>query len=427
MSFSWRKVLPLCISLSLTPCLSHAVDILPSFASAEHTAIGNNIYLYFSSNDTGHMGSNLQLPNGLKLTYGELVAMGDFYGNPDQPISKGTTDAERKSRFLSAFNAFATNSAVLPEAKKILEIIRAEQAEVDIGIKNGETPEAIYQRIGHEYDKQSNCATGGGCLDGVWWMEPGRYLKLIYMNYDHFGKNALNVYKLGHQIALATAAQAHQLHDTKQLELAYAINGFACHFLTDRYASGHIRTPRVELNEQVSSSSIGSMLANYMHEEENVNGLHVHNMQGDRWVVYGDKSYFSHQSNAHRKIINTVMQNSADEVFAAYQSGALRVIEPIDRVIPQPDEVDNKSLHDISPLFYWNSRTHKLMRRVDTTNINDKHWTSDWWGWTTLLKLIDERGINTETQAVLLQSEYAEQAIQAGLITNKEFLQYIKR
>lgn len=427
MSFSWRTVIPFCLSISLIPCLSHATDILPSFASAEHIAIGNNIYLHYSSNDQGKMGATLQMPNGLKLTYGDLVAIGDFYGNPDEPISQGATKAERKSRFMAAFESFAMNPSALIEAESIIKIMHAEQNDVETGLKNGETPEAIYKKMGHEYDRQSNCATGGGCLDGIWWMQPGRYLNLVYTNYDHFGNDALAVYKLGHQIALDTAAAAHQTNNLKQLELAYALNAFACHFLTDRYASGHMRTPRVELSENVSSATIGSLLANYMHDEESENGLHVHNLQGDHWVVYGDKSYFSKKSAYHRQLLNTTMQNSADEIFSAYQNGTAKINETIDQVIPLPDETENKSHNDISTLFYWDAHTRTLMRRSDTTNLRDHNWTDDWWGWTTLIKLAQEKGLSLEGQAALLRSSYADQAIEAGLITNKDFIRYLKK
>lgn len=424
---TWQKILPLTLSLAfIQTSFAHNTPPL-QFASAEHIVIGNNINLYFSQNDSGQAGLPLTLPNGVKLTYGDLISMGDFYGAPNEkPISQGETEKERTLLFKQAFYSFASNASNISELKQITDIAHAEQAFVELGMKNNEKPEDIYKKIGHEYDRQLNCTTGGGCDINVWWMNPGRYLKLAYANYDHFGDNAITTYQIGHNVALQVAADAHQKHDLKKLELAYAINAFACHFLTDRFASGHIRTPRVELSEQVSSSRIGSLLVNYMHEEENAYGLHVHNQKGDSWIAYGDKSYFSTQSEDHRKMIMSAVQNSANEVFAAYMQGNKYVSDTTSNLIPIPDETLNASLLDISPLFYWDKETSKLMRRVKMSDYYDKNWTEDWWGWSTLVELARERGVSAEAQAMLLQSEFAEKAIQDGLITNKDFISYMK-
>lgn len=424
---TWKKVLPITLSLAfIPPSFAHNPPL--KFASAEHVVIGNNINLHFSNNDAGQMGVPLTLPNGVKLTYGDLISMGDFYGAPEEkPISQGKSDEERKLLFKQAFYAFASNPTIIPELNKIMDVVRAEQLAVETGLNNNETPEEIYKKIGHEFDRTLNCITGGGCDANVWWMSPGRYLRLVYMNYDHFGDDAILTYKVGHEIALEMAANAHQKQDTKKLELAYAINAFASHFLTDRFASGHIRTPRVELSEQLSSSQISALLANYMHEEENLLGLHVHNKNGDNWIAYGDKSYFSTQSENHRKMINTAVQESADEVFAAYKLGTKYIHDKTIDLIPEPDELQNASLIDISPLFYWDNDTHKLMRRQDMTNYYDKHWTDNWWGWTTLIELARERGISNSAQAMLLQSKFAEKAMQSGLITNKDFISYYEK
>src|ERR1041385_2729924 len=62
------------------------------FEGGEHTAIGDSVLLHFSASDRGTPAHEvkLTLPNGLKLTYGQIVALGgDFYGIPDAPISDG--------------------------------------------------------------------------------------------------------------------------------------------------------------------------------------------------------------------------------------------------------------------------------------------------------------------------------------------------
>ena len=64
------------------------------------------------------------------------------------------------------------------------------------------------------------------------------------------------------------------------------------------------------------------------------------------------------------------------------------------------------------------------MRREDVTNVYDKHWTADWWGWTTLTMLSQQRGLPTEAQAMLAMSIVGEKAIQDGIITDKNITRY---
>ena len=77
------------------------------FEGAEHTAIGDSTLLRFVKDAPAIPASQveLHLPNGLALTYGQVIALGgDFYGIPDQPICEGATAADRIQRFTNAFN-----------------------------------------------------------------------------------------------------------------------------------------------------------------------------------------------------------------------------------------------------------------------------------------------------------------------------------
>jgi hypothetical protein len=296
---------------------------------------------------------------------------------------------------------------------------------IDEGKKKGETEEAVFKKIGHNNDIKFNCLTGGGCTSSDWLIKHGRYLKLANEDFDHFGENALISYKTGHALALDEAAKAHG--DLRKLEIAYAMNAFASHFLSDRFATGHTRTPRQELTDHVTPSTIGSLLAGFMHEEENTFGLHVHNERGDHWIAYGDKSYFSPKNTKHTDMINETLQASASQIFAAFERGTAEINDTVYKLIPKADELGSASNLDVSPLFYWDSKTNQLMRRNETTNYYDKHWTADWWGWSTLLKLQTERGGLTEkAQATLALSQLGEEALQRGLITNKALANYIR-
>ena len=60
------------------------------FEGGEHTAIGDSTLLRFIKDAPAVPASQveLHLPNGLALTYGQIVALSaDFYGIPDQPVS----------------------------------------------------------------------------------------------------------------------------------------------------------------------------------------------------------------------------------------------------------------------------------------------------------------------------------------------------
>ena len=74
----------------------------------------------------------------------------------------------------------------------------------------------------------------------------GRKLELTENNYDHFLPYAKDAYLTGHQLAIQKAREASEYPldpelRKKVLHEAFSMEAFACHFLTDSFASGHIR------------------------------------------------------------------------------------------------------------------------------------------------------------------------------------------
>jgi hypothetical protein len=396
------------------------------FSAGEHVTIGDNVKLYFHEHDAGQTGKSLHLANGLTLSYGDLISFGDYYGVPNESIAYGKTDAERKQRFQNAFNQFSQDSTLIAEARQIIAVVHDEQNALRDGMQRGERPEEIYKKWGTETSRKINCITGGGCVESTWWLYPGRSLNLTSDNYDHFGANAWIAYKAGHEAALEQALIAGQHRDIKGLEIAYAMNAFACHFLSDRFASGHIRVPREELPANVTPAVVGTLLAGIMHNEESPVGIHVHNTRGDRWIAYGDKSYFEHKNNEHKKILQETLQASANQIFTAYLWGKTPAQDPVYNLVPQPDENGNDSIQDVSPLFYWDAVNKQLMRRKNTANLYDRHWTSDWWGWSTLIELGGEKGIPPTAQAALIRAGLGQQALSSGLIRDKDMVNYLR-
>ncbi|MEI6805791.1 MAG: hypothetical protein WCK49_04715 [Myxococcaceae bacterium] len=348
-------MLKFCLLLCLFSLNLQATDYHARFESFEHAAIGDNINLL------GINGKLLHLPNGLTLSFGNIIAMPDFYGIPGSPISDGASERERETRFLAAYKTLANDQNSIQEAMNIIAAIHV--------LKPGE-----------DQNLQWNCLTGGACSGSSWWLEPGRYLSLAKTDYDHFGSDAIKTYLAGHQVALKKALEGN-------LEQAYAMDAFACHFLTDRFSSGHMRTPRRELADNVTPSVIGSLLANFMHNEECTHGLHVHNQQGDRWIAYGDGHYLDAKNKDNFKITQEAVQLSANDIYQAFSNRQLPTTYQQLALIPEADESGSNATLDIAPLFYWDSATSLLMRRVNLNNLNDYQWTSDWVGWSTLAAL----------------------------------------
>jgi hypothetical protein len=360
------------------------------FEGGEHTAIGDRTLLRFIKDAPAVPASQveLHLPNGLALTYGQIVALGgDFYGIPDQPVSEGATAAERIQRFINAFNSLAVLPASNAEAKLILGVMQKEIAAVKQAIKDGKQPHEAYDALGDTLSEEWNKITGGGSFVSALF-PLGRYLKLAANNADHFAEWALLAYIAGHGAALQQAVKAHNSGDEKQLELAYAMNAFADHYLTDLFSAGHLRVPRKQLAAVVTPSDLGSLITRFMHDEDSKFGLNVRNGNGDQWRAYGDKRYFDAIDSANRVQVNQAVQASADEVFAAYLSGTAPATGNFGALKKAPDLQAVLSLaSNFSPLFRVEGS--KVLRRKDVNNLNDTATVDDWWGWSTYLLLKD--------------------------------------
>ena len=397
---------------------------LDGFTSSEHKAIGDNVAIRMTAVDMPPKNFTMKLGNGLILTYGEMTALGDFYAIAAAPISKGIDMDVRVQRFINAFNTLAVEPKAAEEAAQIIKVIYQERKMLDDIIAKGKVPSEVYPSIAGEFDRQFNCITGGGCDVKTWWLHPGRHLRLSMNNYDHFGNSAWLAYEAGHRAAMNEAVEAYRTGDQTHLLRAYAMNGLASHYLSDRFASGHIRTPRVELADSVTPTIIGDLLAKFMHDEESY-GLDVHDASGQHWRAYGDSNYVESKNDVHRQHIADAMQLSADEIFAAYQSGKIIENSKIYDMLPVADEMDGVCNHDNAAMFRLDTVNHNVLRRYE---LNDKHacsWTSYWIGWSTAVQLASIKGLPVHAQGRLAMSRYAKQAVKAGIITDRHVLAYI--
>lgn len=413
----------LCFIFSVFSTTAYALHSTPNYIPSEHLILGNKVNLHLNKSSEQSSVPYLSLPNGLKLTYGEIISLGDFYGEPSQPISQATTETERKNRFLNAFNSFTFEQNAVHEVNLIINTIIEEKKFVEDQIREGVDPETAYMKIYYKINHKFNCITGGGC-SATNYFKPGRYVKLLTTDYDHFGEDAWITYETGHAIAIEKAIEAHKTSDMQKLQLAYAMNAFACHFLSDRFAAGHIRTPRLKLDQAVHPKVIGSLLSSFMHHEDNHFGTYMYNRRGNHWMVYGDKLYRDPRNMTNTDLLNEALQQSADEIFAAFNKGYAQDSHVVYDLIPFSCIEENNQFVS-TPLFYWDSKSQKLLRRVDLDDIYDKRMTSRWMGWTTLVQLASLRGITGQLQGQLAVAGLGKQGIKDGLITDQAVVNYI--
>lgn len=350
------------------------------YYSSEHiaTADGNSdinyqgITLYFPSAPTGVASASrpLQLTNGIQLTFGQILSLsGDYYGVPDKPISEGANVDEQQQRFWDAFNTldgtgdrYATNSDQL---QNCLDSITPESDLIHNAIINGQEPSEVLTPSALLGSLKKKVSCTGGVLNPQNITIPGtnitiplvtslsdvggRATALAQNNLDHFvdGPNRRSwvSYNTGHQLAMNIAAGAQSQSQTSDLSdvenilvYAYTIDAFACHFLSDHFATGHLRTPRSVLKNGTRplwNKTVGNLLSLFMHDEDNKNGLflvnNACNYSSDQqatpcmsWTAYGDKRFSDPENSDNRNMQQLALQQSVTEVWNSFTSGTVQ-------------------------------------------------------------------------------------------------------
>lgn len=360
---------------SLEPVAGEPGPNLPGFDTAEHviTVWG----LKIETEAGPQLAQSYRLPLAppslaFTLTYGQVIALGgDFYGDPNQPVCTSKEPVVQFAR------NFAQLAAAPSEVANILAVAnRFEFAPIAQLPPNAE-PSGVYAGLPttpphwvSDEDRAFDEATGGTSVKN------GRYLNLAFTNFDHFGMDAIACYKAGHQLAQEVAVKAKSVSEPKEraslLANAYAVNAFADHFLTDLFAAGHMRTPRRALFESAENelTKIGAGLcAKQMHDEDNKFGLWVENGFSDRWVAYGDARYRDKWNAAGRVIMKKAVQQSMNDIWAAFQSGQVKtdlssVLAYTANVITQIGQTAQRDdPNNWAPLFWQDPSTKNIWRR----------------------------------------------------------------
>lgn len=144
----------------------------------------------------------------------------------------------------------------------------------------------------------------------------------------------------------------------QQLVRAFTQELFACHFLTDLFASGHMRTPRRALVNYVSGLGdeaklhVGiraGFLAQAMHDEDNEHGLWVESdeypwsdnpKENKAWKAYGDHGYLAEKNAANKAKILEVVEAALLSIYDKYREPEKEPTFNPARYIPRPISVD---------------------------------------------------------------------------------------
>ena len=338
------------------------------FEATEHEDIADNVKLKYYGLGEGPKFENANekvlkfgcfaeaqnLDVRLFLTFAQIIALaGDFFGISSQPITNedetqlGNITEERRGRFIEAYNTIAqwSNNVLVENSFKtdlmnFLNTIRKERKKIEkvagqkvekngvIGYHdNRDLINGVYEKHSYKLFKEADRKSGG------YWIGPipkrfGRLLSLCETNYDHFQPYAKVAFEVGLELAFKEAVKARSKNTPNEknhvLDNAYSILAFACHFLTDAFSSGHIRTPRRKLPNETPRSKTGHLLTNKMHDEDNKYGLRVTSQiaqneepENASWIAYGDKMLQHTLNGRNLKYARRAVQQAADEVFAA--------------------------------------------------------------------------------------------------------------
>lgn len=265
-------------------------------------------------------------------------------------ITRSDTGMKNKMKRVSEEKAGAPEPKETPEtiqekAKSMWEKVKSKMS--DLHAYTVEKSKAGYSAIKGHLQR----------LDDL-FDKDARYLALAKVNFDHFLPHSRLAYKAGHQLAIAAALQARkqllaaskrkseikkmshvlrpkltELDTTTDMQLkgmvaaarvsfmdALALDGMACHFLTDMFAPGHLRTPRVALHNHCDKTT-GALLSKCSHDQDNKNGMFVVNELGDKWFALGDSMYFDEKNRKNRAMAVRAVKASIREVLYAFTTG----------------------------------------------------------------------------------------------------------
>jgi hypothetical protein len=323
------------------PDLSYKVNLssphsllLGGFGSSEHVAIGEQVTLLGLPPN-----SPLLIKGVTPIFFHHIVALaGDFYGIYGQAISlPGGDEAEKTHRFINAFNTLV--EANNDQIRRVLLEIDQECA----AVKNSSLPHHCYSQ--QMIEKNGKIKKIKADID-----------QLLVDNSDHFSSNAQEAYLIGHREAIRVAAEAFKTKDQGGLKTAYAMEAFACHFLTDLFAAGHIRNQRGELETCLimklgftaeQAKPLAGLLTGAQHEKDGNEGLNVEDGEKQFWRAYGDGNFFAPKNKENRDKVITATRRSVQEIHDAFETGNANLPSTMSQLIPKPTDFNPLPIYSV--------------------------------------------------------------------------------
>lgn len=242
----------------------------------------------------------ITLKNGVPVTPGEITAMmGDFYG------------AFNKDGSLNPAKSFeALNNGDPEEMRALLKRVQAERNNVEKAKAEGG---GFHATDSGEFESLTRNRRPKTDADGV--TTGYSFLELAQKNDSHFStkdekgtNNNMGAYAAFHKMALDAA----QGGDKEQ---ARALEACAAHFLTDRFASGHL----VDKGKAMDASGrtngkLRNVVARIIHNEGNSNPATVQNQSGESWTAMGDEHWSDAGNADNRKHSSQAVYSSFDEI-----------------------------------------------------------------------------------------------------------------
>jgi hypothetical protein len=329
---------------------SQTPDSTLDFNSGEHVILGDHGYRKACEDRAGLCPAALvRADSKQSFSYGELVAFsGDFYANPEGVYE------EKVEPFLK-WNRNDVND-VKDRFQQEIETIE--------NYLHGHSDEA-YPDFNLTYA----------------WNYPD-YLNLALANEAHFGFYNMLAYVKYHSRALNLALEAHALaaidgiRSQRLFTQALFMNAFADHFLTDGFASGHIRDPRVQILQWGRANGLSDRasgtLAKVIHDRDGEirvsgeHGLQVTNARGDSWLTRCDAQLFWNNTMEDPSIVVPVraVEASVREVLDAYDNGKVVAgVYAATEMVPFPSRAERR-LIELFPKDMPEAEYDKIMKQM---------------------------------------------------------------
>jgi Domain of unknown function (DUF4157) len=216
---------------SLTPVAARG-PVSQHFEEAEHRKIGD-------AASAGPQGQTrtVELAPEYRITYGEMVAMaGDHFESIDE------------MRKFAANMGTGAGTREEIEYVRVVKILGISAAKAGYSEAAREAADMRFNRLASDNPTHFMAPESGDSARPIGERaEDGMAERLISMNplqveKLQFPRNAVSAYHAGHIRALAEAATAGKAGTS--IDSALAAEAFACHFLTDGFSGGHVRTER---------------------------------------------------------------------------------------------------------------------------------------------------------------------------------------